>query len=486
MPEDLQITVRASSGIRSRDLTLTRRSLYRAELSRHWFAMPPEFIKSLCAFDALKVSISGVRGIFADDLNLKDVIHFCRKFSSLINSKKCALARDTRPSSEILSNIASAALRERGVTVYNLGVAPTPVVFREARKYGAGLIITSSHNPLEWNGLKFILEGRGINEKELQKLLVQRSFSKQKIGTEFEAGSTYIRDAIKLIGKVRGHPRVALDIGGGAAFQVAPTLLEKLGCNVKMINDVPGKSLRGPDPTSDRLTGLVNLSKKNDIGFAFDLDGDRLVVVKDGKKQTPDVTLGLGVAKALDIGYKRFVLSLDTSAAIEKFIKNEGGQVKRSKVGEANVVDLMIKTNSQAGGEGSSAGFILPKFNMCRDGLLTSGLVASMVGTGDFSDTLKFMEGYIQSRTKVKADSKFHKKTIEILAKKMKKEFSQIITIDGVKAIIDEDSWALVRQSNTEHIIRVSAESNDSGKLKKIERQISRLVTKSYEQARRV
>src|SRR4029077_8487262 len=137
-------------------------------------------------------------------------------------------------------------------------------------------------------------------------------------------------------------------VGGGAAFEVAPQLLRKLGCKVRVINGIPGKSTRGPDPTNDQLPELVQASKKASIGFAFDLDGDRLVVVKNGKKQSPDVTLGLGVAKALEIGYKRFVLSIDTSVSVEKFIKIHGGQVQKSKVGEANVVDLMIKTNSQA------------------------------------------------------------------------------------------------------------------------------------------
>ncbi|MDE1762983.1 MAG: phosphomannomutase [Thaumarchaeota archaeon] len=433
----------------------------------------------------MKVSISGVRGIFADDLNLKDIIHFCRNFSHLVKSKKCILARDTRPSSEILSQVASASLMERGIAVYNLGIAPTPVAFREARKYGGGLIVTSSHNPLEWNGLKFIVDGRGINEAELGRMLEEKRFSKVRIGSESEIDSAYVSEATKLIGKVYGKPEIALDIGGGAAFQAAPTLLEKLGCKVKKINHVPGKSLRGPDPTYDKLSGLTRLSRNADIGFAFDLDGDRLVVVKDGRKQAPDVTLGLGVAKALEMGYKKFVLSIDTSVSIEKFIRNEGGQVKRSKVGEANVVDLMLKTNSQAGGEGSSAGFILPKFNMCRDGLLTSGLIASMVGTRNFTDIIRFMEGHIQKRSKINADSKFHRKTIEILVKKMGKKFSQIITIDGVKAVIDEDSWVLVRQSNTEHSIRVSAESNNLKKIKDIESQITKLVTKSYEEARR-
>ena len=447
--------------------------------------MSSEFIKSLCALDSLKVSISGVRGIFGNDLNLNDIVYYCRNFSRLIKSKKCVVACDTRPSSSVLCNMAVASLMERGVMVYNLGIAPTPVVFKESRKYGAGLIITSSHNPLEWNGLKFIVDGRGINESELEYMIKEKPFSKEKIGTELEADSDYIDKAVDLIGNVKGAPRIVIDVGGGAAFKVAPQLLKRLRCNVKAINEKPGKSSRGPDPTYDKLLDLVHVSKRSDIGFAFDLDGDRLVVVKDGKKQAPDVTLGLGIAKALEMRYKKFVLSIDTSVSIEKFIREEGGQTKRSKVGETNVVDLMIKTNSQAGGEGSSAGFILPKFNMCRDGLLTSGLIASMIGTKQFTDMVRFMGGYFQLRTKMNVDTRFHKKTIGSLSKKMKKQFSEIITIDGIKCLIDEDSWALVRQSNTEHIVRISAESNSLNKVKSIEKQVSKLVKQSYEEARR-
>jgi phosphomannomutase len=432
----------------------------------------------------LKVSISGVRGIFGNDLNFRDIIHYCRNFSSLIKTKKCVVGRDTRPSGEIVTNVAIASLLERGITVYNLGISPTPIIFREARKYGSGLIVTSSHNPLEWNGLKFILEGRGINESELEQLLKEAKFQKEKFGTETQVQSSYIDEAAKLIGRIKKSPKIAIDVGGGAAFEVAPRLLRKLGCKVSVINGIPGKSTRGPDPTNDKLSGLVQASKKVEIGFAFDLDGDRLVIVKDGKKKSPDVTLGLGIAGALEKGYKKFVLSIDTSIAIEKFITDQGGIVNRSKVGEANVVDMMIKTKSQAGGEGSSAGFILPEFNMCRDGILTSGLIASMVGTKQFDDTIKFMEGYHQVRTKVSVDSKLHKKTLGTLLKKMKKQSSQIITIDGIKSIIDEDSWVLVRQSNTEHIIRVSAESNDLNKAKSIEKQITRLVKQSYEESR--
>jgi len=353
----------------------------------------------------VKISVSGVRGVFGKELNLKDIIKFCQNFSTLVKSKKCVVGNDTRPSSEIIRETAIASLMERGVDVYNIGMVPTPVVFREARKYGAGLIITSSHNPIEWNGLKFIVDGRGINQFEINELTKKRSFNKEKSGSEYKENFDYIDDAAKLIGKINTNPNIALDLCGGAAANVAPKLLEQIGCKVATINEKLEHSSSGPDPTIEPLVELIQKTKSGFLGFAFDLDGDRLVIVKDGKKQSSDVSLGLGVAKALELGHRKFVLSLDTSVAIEKFIKEEGGQVQRSKVGESNVVEQMIKTDSKVGGEGSSAGFILSEFNMCRDGILTSGLIASMVGTQTFSDVIKMIEDFTQLRTKVNVES---------------------------------------------------------------------------------
>jgi phosphomannomutase len=375
---------------------------------------------------------------------------------------------------------ASAALLQCGIDVYNLGMVPTPVIFRESRKYSAGIIVTSSHNPLEWNGLKFIVNGRGINEEELNFLTNDQDTSKSIIGLETKIESNYIDEAANLIGKVAGSPKVVVDVGGGAARHVAPALLKKIGCQVKTINENLEQCSRGPDPTSDDLKDLISNSK-GAIGFAFDLDGDRLVVVKDGKKLSPDITLGLGVAKALELGYKKFVLSIDSSVSVEKFIIKKGGEVQRSKVGEANVIDLMLKTKSQAGGEGSSGGFILPEFNFCRDGILTSGLIASMLETNIFEDVLKFMERYHQVRDKIKIESNLQDKTLEKLQEKMSKKFGEIITMDGIKAIIDEDSWVLVRKSNTEDIIRISAESDNIEKAKTIAQQVRDLVKQSYD-----
>lgn len=429
----------------------------------------------------MKKTISGIRGIFGEDLNLKEIIEFTNNFSSLIKSKKCVVGRDTRPSGEIIQDTVSAVLMKNGIDVFDLGMVPTPVVFRESRKYGAGIIISSSHNPIEWNGMKFILEGRGINEKELPSIINHQKILKSKIGKIEKIKSTYVEDAKKIIGDIANSPKIVIDNGGGAAKDFAKDLLKNLGCNVEMINQELLGCSRGPDPTSDELIELSNITNDKEIGFAFDLDGDRLVVVRNGKKQNPDVTLGLGVAKSLELGYKKFVLSLDTSISIEKFIKEKGGTVVRSKVGEANVIDDMIKNNSQAGGEGSSAGFILPEFNYCREGILTSGLIASMLKNPEFSEIINYMENYFQMREKINVNTKFHDEIIETVKNYLIKKYSEIDTRDGVKAIIDENTWILIRKSNTEDIIRISGESNDKEKCKLIINDVTKMVKENYD-----
>ena len=446
----------------------------------------------------MKNTISGVRGVFGEDLNLKDVLEFSNNFSSLIESGRCVIGRDTRPTGKMIQNAASAALMKNGIDVFDLGVVPTPVVFRQARSFGAGLVVTSSHNPIEWNGIKFVIKGRGINEAQLERIARHQSVPASRIGIEEEVPQSsslesYVEDAKKIIGSVNGHPKIIVDVGGGAANGFACELLREIGCDVTAINDTLNGSSghdngdtgsRGPDPTADHLSELVAHSKNADVGFAFDLDGDRLVVVSNGVKQSPDVTLGLGVAKSLELGYKSFVLSIDTSVAVEKFIKERGGTVHRSKVGEANVMEMMLNNDAQAGGEGSSGGFILPEFNYCREGILTSGLIASMLGTPKYKEVACYMNGYQIQRTKVQVDSAFHDMVIDNVESRFAKEYSETITLDGVKGIADEDSWVLVRKSNTEDIIRVSAESNDIERCKKILREATEMVNQGYEKVR--
>ncbi|HXV45406.1 MAG TPA: hypothetical protein VD736_01915 [Nitrososphaera sp.] len=433
----------------------------------------------------MKVSISGVRGVYGQDLNLHEVTGLTGRFAGVIKSAKCVIARDTRPSGRILAQTVVASLMADGIDVYDLGIAPTPAAFREARRYGAGVVITASHNPLEWNGLKFIIEGRGLFEREHGAMLLKPPAAHRgEFGSEYRISSHYV-DEIASITKGGGKVKVGIDPGGGAACGYGERLFKKLGHQYHSINGVAGVSSRGPDPTADELADLRALVTANrlDHGFALDLDADRLVVVNSkGEKLGPDATLLLCVARAVEMGMKTFVTSIDTSIAIEKYVRNHKGKVVHSKVGEANVVSKMLETKAEAGGEGSSAGFIMPGFNKCRDGLLAAATISTL-DKKTIEQCLKFASQFAQIRSKIAADSSLHGKVIERLPDVFKKESSAITTEDGVKAIMDEDSWVLVRPSNTEHAIRVSVESK-AGNVQSLYDKASEKVRAVYDQVR--
>jgi phosphomannomutase len=414
----------------------------------------------------VKISVSGVRGIYGGDLTLHNISKFTRLFaSSLIKPEGgCVLASDTRPSSRLISQFVAANLMEQGIHVYNLGVAPTPVVFRESRKYAAGVVITASHNPLQWNGIKFIINGRGVFEDEVNFIFNEKSVLKPaKFGKYFDISSDYVDQVAHLTSKkqVKSKARVGLDPGGGAACGYCNELFKQLGHTFYSVNDISGLSSRNPDPTIDGLSELRILVSSNnlDFGFAFDLDGDRLVVINSqGEKLSADSTLLLCVANAISMGMRKFVSSIDTSISIEKYIHQNGCSLYYSKVGEANVVKKMLDTDADAGGEGSSAGFIMPKFNMCRDGFLASSIISSSEKKL-IDECLNFSSQYLQLRSVVFVDSSLHIKVINKLRDVLKAEASEILIVDGVKAILDDDSWILVRPSNTEDAIRISVES---------------------------
>lgn len=417
----------------------------------------------------MKVSISGVRGIFGQDLTLHDVLQFSRRFSQLIDNE-CILARDTRQSSLIIADTASAALMEHGIDVYNLGIAPTPFAFKEARKHDAALIISASHSPVDWNGLKFVLDGRGIFEDELQNLLTASIGKSESIGREYCIKSDYSNELMELTGRINGKMKVVIDAGGGAASGYADSILSEVGCDVTRINYIYGTSSRPPDPTTDELidlrTAVVN--NKCDIGFAYDLDADRVVVVRNnGEKLQPDMTLLLCVAKSIDMGIKDFVISTDTSNAVEEYAKNRNCGVLRAKVGESYVVKKMLDNNIPAGGEGSSGGFILKDFNMCRDSILASIFITSLLHSKTYDECLQLASQYHLIRGKVEVDSSLHNEVIESLRKVLEKESSSIDYTDGIRAIID-DSWILIRGSNTEHSIRLSVESKSEERSKSL------------------
>ena len=438
----------------------------------------------------MKISISGVRGIFGNDLTLQNILEFSRAFSKLIKKNVCVLARDTRASSRIISETACASLMEQGIDVHNLGIAPTPFAFREARKYGAGLIVTASHNPLHWNGLKFVLDGRGIFVHELQEMtkLLASKFEPKLIAKEFSITSNYIEELAKFIGTITSKPNVAVDTAGGAADGHADTILTKIGCGVINTKDVFGKPSKTPDPTSDELLDLRNLvvSSKSDIGFAFDLDGDRLVMIdKDGRKLNADTTLLLCVSKAMEMGVKDIVIGVDTSNAVKEVAETNSCKVTYSKVGEANVISVMLEKGITVGGEGSSGGFIMSEFNMCRDGMLASAMIASMLKSKKFDEYMQIASRYHLIRGKVTADSNLHSAILESMIDDLEHECSSVDSLDGVRGIFDDSSWILIRGSNTEHSMRISVESKEEEKVRTLYKRYEQKVKDAYEKVSR-
>jgi phosphomannomutase len=293
-------------------------------------------------------------------------------------------------------------------------------------------------------------------------------FSITEFGKLFHINSGYVPDMLELM-RNNGYldddrnntNTIGIDPGGGAISSFIPQLYNSLNQKFLTINDIAGISSRSPDPTTDDLFELrrLVLSKRLDLGFAFDMDADRLVVVdKKGNKLSTDLTLLLCIASTLNHGAKRFVVSIDTSNAIEHIVSQHGGTLRHSKVGEANVVKQLIEMNADAGGEGSSAGFIMPKFNMCRDGILASAIISSL-NEDLYDECIQIASSYSTIRSKVPIESSFQESVIEKFEEKFKEKSYQIIKMDGIKALIDDKSWVLIRSSNTEHAVRISVES---------------------------
>lgn len=431
----------------------------------------------------MQISISGIRGIFGHDFLLENAIEFCNGFSNIIKSKKCAIANDVRPSSKIIKNVSSAALMQNGIDVYDLGVMPTPVVFHESRNYGSGMMITASHNTIAWNGIKYSINGKGVNNDQIKTIKNSKMCSRNLIGEEIKINTKYVEDMNKIIKNDYHGRKLIIDVCGGTSKQIISEVLNKYKHKSLIIND-DVTNLKYTDPVHDKLDNLIMHTSNNKIGFALDIDGDRLVVVKNKKKMLPDLTVLLCIAKSIELGYKKFVVSLDTSIIITEYIIRMGCKVYYSKVGERNVVEQIEITRSHAGGEGSSGGFILPEFNYCRDGILSCVLIASMKDA-NIEKILNTSKSFID-RYKLNIRSDVTNDMITGLSEKIK-SYNEIRTYcDGIKIIFDKNSWALIRRSNTENnTVRISIETNQKNKTMILKKKINVLIKDAYDQIKR-
>jgi len=398
-------------------------------------------------------STSGIRGVFNSDLLPEDVAEYARRFVRLVGGGELLIGRDTRSTGPVASRVVTSAILSTGTDVVDYGVISTPAIFRESRrKDRSAIIVTASHNEPEWNGLKFVVNGRGINQAEFDEVLRKGAKGEGHPSPgrlSRPEGFSYNRELVEMAGEGSAQGvKVVLDLNGGAAIGHAPWILRALGCEVSTIGDTRGIFSRTIDPTNDPLEVLCKTVKNEgaDVGFAFDCDGDA---------RTGDYMLTLAIKEALQgAAQKDVVVSVDTTQAIDEVVRESGGRVFRAKVGEGNVVGLMAEKGVRLGGEGSSGGVIDASFNNCRDSLVAAAIIVGALkrrGTKTFGQ----VRSYHIAREKMAMQ---RKKGLEAV-RNLQKENPGADALDGLKIKTSGSSWVLIRVSNTEDGVRVSAEA---------------------------
>ena len=372
---------------------------------------------------------------------------------------------------------AVAALQSVGVRVIDLDLTTTPTcqLAVEHHHAGGGLMISASHNPIEWNALKFIGPSGlflDANQGEEMRALVGQPFARatwDRLGVVEPDDEAVIRhiDAVLALpvidsGRIRARGlRVALDCCRGAGAVIMPALLEQLGCDVTVINLEPdGRFPRPPEPVAENLGELERLvaSSGVDVGFAVDPDVDRLAIVaNDGRAIGEDYTLALAARVVLKQRPGTVVTNLSTSRIVDDIVAEAGGRVIRSPVGEINVALRMRDERAVVGGEGNG-GVILPELHLGRDAPLAAALILQLLSEGE--ETLSQIVSRYPRYAIVKDKLDRPDVALDAVYDALKNSFpgAQVDTQDGLR-LSWEDSWVHVRPSGTEPIVRVIAEA---------------------------
>ncbi|MGB9370654.1 MAG: phosphoglucosamine mutase [Halobacteriota archaeon] len=414
---------------------------------------------------------NGVRGIVNQDLTPELALRLAMSLGTLTRGT-VAVGQDTRVSGNMLSHAAIAGLLATGCKVINLGIAPTPAVQYFVRDNAdAGIVITASHNPREYNGLKLIA-GDGTECGSEGELAVEDVYFKGglKLADWRETGDLSDTNVIPaymdaIMGKVnasdikkRGFV-VAVDTGSGAGSIVTPFLLSKLNCKVTTINaQIDGTfPSRNPEPTEDVLTdlGKIVISNGADLGVAHDGDADRAVFIDEGGNfVNEDVLLAIIVKHVLSKKIGPVVTPVSSSQRIVDVAEAAGGHVIWTPVGSIYVARMMMQVNAVIGGEGNG-GIIFPEHQYCRDGAMTVAKVLEIMTERrkKISELVKEIPKRYMDKTKVTCRDR--DATMQQIRSSVE---GNIDTTDGVKIWYD-DGWLLIRPSGTEPIIRIFVEA---------------------------
>ena len=445
---------------------------------------------------------NGVRGIYGRELTLPLVIDLTYSLATYFKTGPIVVGFDGRNSSPILSNIVSAVLNSGGLDVMMAGQIPTPCLqfAAKTKNLRGGIMITASHNPPEYNGIKPCAED-GVeisreDELKVEEIFYNRHFSKidqtNKTFADQNIVNEYMEKVLSLIDveKIKSKSfKVVMDLGNGVQTMVAPYLLEKLGCEVFTLNsnidgDFPG---RGPEPTVDNLTSLSNMVRDlhADFGVAYDGDGDRsLFCDEKGIIHPGDKTAAVLVKYLINGKHNgaEIICPLNTTLNVQLVADEGNSNIVYTKVGSVEVSREMIKRNALIGLE-ENGGFMYGKLNQVRDGAMTTGLVLDMLAnfstinksSNPFSEIIGSLKKIAQFKTKFKCSSKevANKIVTKCLEHGSPKKIEKL---DGAKIWIDDESWIMVRPSGTEPLVRMYGESISQTLLDSKVREYTRII----------
>ncbi|MBA3656195.1 MAG: phosphoglucosamine mutase [Gemmatimonadaceae bacterium] len=449
----------------------------------------------MMAFEKLMVSVSGVRGRVGDGLTPEIIAQFASGFGAWAlqqaradgkETARLVVGRDSRVSGQLFQRVVLSALESVGCDVIDVGMAPTPTIQLAVEHHHAagGLAITASHNPIEWNALKFISPtGLFLDpaESAAMRAIVEGVIPRatwDKLGTTTsvsDATEFHIRQILKLpfldVKGIRARKfKVALDCVRGAGGAFMPRLLEELGCNVTAINlEMDGKFPRSPEPIPENLGELEDLVKKSgsDIGFAVDPDVDRLALVSEkGRAIGEDYTLALASKVVLQHREGPIVTNLSTSRIVDDIAEEAGRKVVRAPVGEVNVATRMRSEGAPIGGEGNG-GVILTEMHLGRDAPVGAAIMLQLLLQE--KRTLSAIVDSYPRYAIVKDKLDRPKAPLDSVYASMRKAFpkAEADTQDGLR-LTWPDRWVHVRPSGTEPIVRVIAEAPTESEAKQL------------------
>ena len=426
--------------------------------------------------DQLLLSIAGARGIVGKTIDTDIVRRLTLAFCSILPDGAVVIGRDTRPSGEPFQHSAIDAITSTGRDCIELGVATTPTVEMMVESFGAagGIIVTASHNPVQWNALKF-LDHRGIFITQPVSEKLYAAFAARASSCEAARGAVRVHDtaarehidAILALDTIdaeairkRGF-KVVLDCINGAGSVIAPTLLRELGVEVTEINcRTDGDFYRDPEPRPGNLTDLAERVREvgADLGMATDPDADRLALVDDtGEAISEEYTLALAIDRVLSQGAGPVVVNMSTSSVVDRVAACYNVEVHRTPVGEAHVVDKMLSVGAVIGGEGNG-GVIYPVLHPGRDAPLGMAFILQLLADRHTSlrEHINTYEPFVITKEKVALGGEFSTERISRLIEDLNPD--TIDTQDGVKALF-QDGWIHIRVSNTEGVVRVITEA---------------------------